>query len=126
MTRGFSLLEVLAATVVLGLLAVAVVPLTGRLVSDDGRVYNQLTASELLHGIDPTSLPRAGIAMPLDDHPGWWLRSERLTPIVPPSIPGQADLRPQYSWLRVLLVDGPGVDAEILAERLLLSAGGGP
>lgn len=126
MTRGFSLLEVLAATVVLGLLAVAVVPLTGRLVADDGRVYDRLAASEQLQRIDPASLPRAGIAMPLDDHPGWWLRSERLTPIVPPSIPGQADLRPQHGWLRVLLVDGPGADAEILAERLLLSAGGGP
>ena len=126
MTSGFSLLEVLAATVVLGLLAVAVVPLTGRLVTDDGRVYARLTASEQLQRIDPVSLPRSGIAMPLEDHPGWWVRSERLTPVVPPSLPGQADLRPQHGWLRVLLVDGPGVDAEILAERLLLSAGGGP
>ncbi len=124
MTRGFSLLEVLAATVVLGLLAVAVVPLTGRLVSDDGRIYDRLAASEELLRIEPAALPRSGIAMPLERHPGWWVRSEPLTAVVPVSPPGQADLRPQHGWQRVLVVDGPEADAEILAERLVLTVGG--
>lgn len=124
MTRGFSLLEVLAATVVLGLLAVAVVPLTGRLVSDDGRVHDRLVASEQLLLVDPSSLPRSGIAMPLAGHPGWWVRSEPLTAVVPLSQPGHADLRPQHGWKRVLLVDGPEADAAVLAERLVLTTGG--
>jgi len=126
MRRGFSILEVLAATVVLGLLAVAVVPLTGRLTSDDGRLHDHIVASDVVQRIDPATVPQSGLATPLEQHPGWWLRAERLTPLVPPTQPGQPDLRPTYTWLRVLVVDGPGADAEILAERLLVSDGGAP
>ncbi len=126
MTRGFSLLEVLAATVVLGLLAVSVVPLTRRLTSDDGRLHDRLVASEQVQRVDPATLPRSGLATPLEDHPGWWLRTERLTPLVPASPPGQPDVRPTYGWMRVQVVDGPGAEAEVLAERLVVSEGGGP
>lgn len=126
MTRGFSLLEILAATVVLGLLAVSVVPLTRRLASDDGRLLDRIAASEQVQRVDSVTLPRSGLATPLEDHPGWWLRTERLTPLVPVAQPGQPDVRPAYVWIRIQVVDGPGANAEILAERLVVSDGGGP
>jgi prepilin-type N-terminal cleavage/methylation domain-containing protein len=125
MRRGFSILEVLAATVVLGLLAVSVVPLTRRLVSDDGRLQDHVAAAERLQRIDQQTAPRPGLASPLEDHPGWWLRADRLTPLVPPTQPGQPELRPPYGWLRLVIVDGPGTEAQILAERVLVIDGGG-
>lgn len=124
MRDGFTLLEVLAATVVLGILAVAVVPLTRHLVDDQGRLRACREARDLVTGIDPAAFPRAGVATPLEAHAGWWLRSEALTCQTPPPIPGQMSVRPAYAWARLVIAAGPSASDGVLAERLVLIPGG--
>jgi prepilin-type N-terminal cleavage/methylation domain-containing protein len=120
MKWGFSLLEVLAATVVLGLLAAAVVPLTRHLVSDDNRLQARVTANDLIQQIDLTALPQSGVATPVADQSGWWVRSERLTPTIPVAEAGRPVIRITYTWIRVQLIDTPGPEAQVLAERLII------
>lgn len=122
MTRGFSLLEVLAATVVLGLLAVAVVPMTRRLVGDDGHLQHRLTAQDLIRSIDLTMIPASGIATPLAERSGWWVRAERLTPSLPLPEPGRPERPADHRWRRIQLVDGSGSTALVLAERLVMES----
>jgi prepilin-type N-terminal cleavage/methylation domain-containing protein len=118
--QAFSLLEVLAATVVLGLLAVAVVPLTRHLVGDDGHLLARVSANDLIQHLDLTALPQSGIATPVAQHAGWWVRTVRLTPVVPVASPDQPAIRITHQWIRVQLVDGPGPAARVVAERLII------
>ena len=120
MALGFTVLEVLAATVVLGVLAVAVVPLTRHLVRDQGHVQDGLAARMALSRIDPAQLSSNGLAVPLTDRPGWWIRTEPLTSQIPPVIPGQPNVLPAYSWARVVIATGPLPSASVLAECMVL------
>ncbi len=127
MKRVFTVLEVLAATVILGLLAIAIVPLTRRLVSDENRVVGQQQARSwlLLQGdrvtaqIDPDQR-----VMPIEDHPSWFLHVTILSARLPPPRPGEAPLRPGYRWGMLSVQTAATHQGTVLAERLVLLRGG--
>ena len=119
-SSGFTVLEVLAATVVLGVLAVAVVPLTSYLVTDQGRVQDGLAARMALSRVDVATISTSGLPVPMTEHAGWWIRAEPLSSQIPPVIPGQPSVLPGYSWARVVIATGPLPSASALAERIVL------
>ena len=117
---GFTVLEVLAATVVLGVLAVAVVPLTRHLITDQGRVRDGLAARMALSQVDLATISTSGLPVPMTDHAGWWIRAEPLSSQIPPVIPGQPSVLPAYYWARMVIATGPLPSASALAERIVL------
>jgi prepilin-type N-terminal cleavage/methylation domain-containing protein len=118
---GFTLLETLAATVLLGLLATATIPLALRLGHGGLRVDDRLLAQETLQQLvnEQPGLAHSGI-LPIATHPGWWLH--RL-PLVREPVPATTSMRlapPPYRWVHITLTDGPRAEDPILADVVAL------
>lgn len=117
---GLTLVEVLAAVALLGLLASAVVPLVWRLAQGTERLTERWQAvgdlDRLLAGLDATRLLAAADGQPLDPArpDGLWLRVRRLRPASPP-----ADDAATHGWVLVTLSRKSGRDADVLGERLV-------
>lgn len=117
-TRGFTLLEALAAVVTLGLLAAAVVPLLRHL----GRLTlpERMQAESYLRALAAPDGQAAGTAQAIAGHPGWSLRTSDLIaeaePAPPPGCPPPAG--PPHHWVLVGIHANDG--GEMLAETLVV------
>lgn len=119
---GFTLLEALAAVVVLGLLATAAVPLLHRL--GDSGLDQRLQAQALLRSLAlPERLP-AGTVIAVPGHPGWNLEISALAPEPEPPPPaGTAPpAAPPHRWLLLAIRDARGAT---LADTLVADLGTG-
>ncbi len=117
------MLEVLVATVLLGLLAVAVVPLTSSLISDHNRMDQaRLARAWLLAPEQPlTKYVTQGLGVvPLQTLPGCYVHIHLLTPIIPPPQPGASTQRPDYQWARVDVSTQPSLGQGVLASRFMM------
>jgi len=126
MRQGFTILEVLAATMVLGLLAVAVIPLTRTLVSDHDRLEQVMQARAWLM---TTAQPLAMYAksthnsMPISERPGWFIHIHILPPTMPPPARGATVTLPSYHWVRLDVANQSLPGQGVLASRLLIIPG---
>lgn len=122
MSRAFTLLEVLAAVMVLGLLAAALVPLVLHQGRGQGRISDEIAARTLLSQALATSWrPAAGERREVADHPGWWIE---VRPLDASGTTTTDAVRPTHRWLVVTI--GDGVASRPFAERLVLTSGVGP
>jgi prepilin-type N-terminal cleavage/methylation domain-containing protein len=120
--RGFTLLEVLAAAVLLGMLAAAAVPMTlrlgrGRQILDDRRVaaafLDQLASS-------PGRTVAEGSAVA--GHDDWRFQAHDLDgdPSPPPAVGVVPPVAQTHRWRWVAVRAGSTPGAAILAERMVL------
>jgi prepilin-type N-terminal cleavage/methylation domain-containing protein len=120
MTKGFTLLETLAAITVLGLVAAAVIPLSldlgrARLGLDD-----QLRARSWLLNQGDTGKDDGDRVRAIGEHPGWYLH--RIT-FLRTSAPTPASVRdaPDHRWVHLMVRLGPDPEAPLLADRVLIT-----
>lgn len=110
--HGLTLLEILAATVVLGLLAAAVTPLYLRVASGQLRSAERLDAQvELIQAWDAAPRPLSESDKPSLRHPAWRVVWEKLTP----RIPSSSVVVMPHVWWRISVQNA---DNQILAERV--------
>ncbi len=109
---GITLLEVLAAIVLLGLVVATVTPVLLRLSTTSDRLERRLIAEAILdEGVSrPPGPPPAG--SPAPPHPGWSVRVAYGMRI---GAPGDARTIP-HRWARLSAIDPAG---QVVAERML-------
>jgi prepilin-type N-terminal cleavage/methylation domain-containing protein len=111
MRRGLTLIEMLAATVLLGLLAATVVPLQARWSDRLQRIDQRFAAATALERERAES--KVPASDQVDGHPGWRIERSDIAAsggLVPPRrLTG-------YRWRRLLIRDADGT---VLAETLL-------
>lgn len=81
--RGFSLIEVLAAVMLMGLLVTAVIPLHQRLVARQRLISDALSASQVLAERLRQKDPLVSGDRAIPDHADWELRIDELQPDQP-------------------------------------------
>lgn len=113
---GLTLLEVLAAAVLLGLLAAAVTPLLQRVGAGRLRSVERIEAAvALVRAFDRVPQPfasgNAG-SVTIAGHAGWTLHWEPLERAAPAAT---GSLQVPRAWWRVTVLDGAGA---VLAERV--------
>lgn len=113
---GFTVLEALTAVILLGLLAVAVVPLLRG--SASAALPERMQAAAWLATFAVPADPSAWQGRAIPDRPGWRLRISGLVadpePAPPPGVAPPAG--PARRWLLVAVVDGGDT---VLAETLV-------
>lgn len=112
---GLTLIEILAATVLLGLLAATVIPMQSRWNEHLRRAEQRATAEDALGLVlaRPTHPPTTQIA----GHPDWHI--ERILVSAVGALP--APQRTQgYQWVRVIIRDNANA---VLAETLMVQIG---
>lgn len=115
-TRGFSLLEVLAAAVVVGLVAAVVVPWTMRLHRRSGGAEERVAARAWLdqHMATITARPLP-VNEPIDGHLGWWVQAFAVDADGP-----LAAGSPPRRYALVVVATGADPTARRVAEHLHL------
>ena len=114
---GFTIIEALAAVVILGLLAAAVVPLLRSLGRQTGS--ERLLAQGYLRALSPPDGLVAGMTMPIGGHPGWRLTVSDLHAEAEPAPPSgqRPPAAPPHHWL-LLTIEDDG-RRERLAETVI-------
>jgi prepilin-type N-terminal cleavage/methylation domain-containing protein len=120
MRPGLTLLETLAAITLLGLVAAAVSPIAVRLGQGELGVAERLAARRWLLTQGDPGVAGNDLVRPVKGRPGWFLhrRAFLRTSARPPQDPLAA---PEHGWIHLQVRLGAERDAELLAERILLS-----
>src|SRR5205823_5070371 len=118
--RAFTLLEVLAAVVLLGILASATVPMMLHLGRNHDRLTDRKEAAAALAAM--TRASKLVDASSLPGHPNWQVQQVALAadPPSPPPVGVVPQIVPVHQWRWLVVRDGMGADAPILAERMVL------
>ncbi len=113
---AFTLLEALAAVVVLGLLATAVVPMLYRL--GDAGLDERLRAQSLLRLLAPPTSLTGDTVVPIPGHPGWSLAVSALDagPEPPPPAGSAPPVATSHRWLVLRIRNSRG---QSLADTLV-------
>ncbi len=121
MRRGFTLLETLAGVVMLGWLAVALVPLVMHLSRSDEHMTERWRLIELAARWEPPAWPSALGEWEVAGHPGFWWRVVALRAGTRPErsrLPHEQVVA--YRWYHVAITQGRGSQAPWIADRLVL------
>ena len=119
MTKGFTLLETLAAITVLGVVAAAVIPLSldlgrARLGLDDRLQARSWLLNQGDTGKDDNDQVRA-----ITEHSGWYLHRVTFLRTSAPTPASVLDA-PDHRWVHLMVRLGPDPDAPLLADRILI------
>ena len=120
MRSGLTLLETLAAATLLGLVASAVIPITLHLGHSELNLGERLEARRWLLGQADPATAGLDLIQPVKGHPGWYLH-RRAFLCTSGKSPDSPVIGPEHTWVQLAVRAGAERDAEILAERIVLT-----
>lgn len=119
MSRGFTLVETLAAVALLGVVAAAVIPLNLQLGQARLGIDEQLRARSWLLSQGDSGIDDSERISAIVDHPGWYLH--RVTFLrTSAKTPATMWDAPEHHWVHLMVRLGPEPDATLLADRILV------
>jgi prepilin-type N-terminal cleavage/methylation domain-containing protein len=119
MIRGLTLLEVLAAVSILGMVVVAVTPLTLRLGQSEMLQQEQQEARRWLYRYQVMGIQQQDLVRSIKDHPGWYLHQRSLVCMTGKRI-NDTIILPERQWLELSIRTGSASNDAILCDRLIL------